>query len=369
MLNNKEYKNFMPQKLNIPQKINYSIRLSEKALLNVGSFGEIISHSLVDEKYMMHFFMRKEAETSSRIEGTRITFEEMLLGEDRAEGEEQRSFIREAVGVERAIIKGNELIQEDEFMPNKVILSMHKSMMQYARNEGALPGKFRTKNVRVGGYLKSPDDYLPPDFTLVEQLMNELEQYIKENEINIPYLVKIAIIHAQFERIHPFRDGNGRIGRLLISFLLKKYGITSDVSFFVSPYIEKYKRDYYSGLKAIENNENGWNLWVEFFLSVCNEFAKDMKVKVNNLDKLYTDASFLQFTTKNSQHIKNFIFQNPIFTVPQVAQYFKDKDILSRKDHLYGLLNKSKDLELREGRGQRSHIYSCPKLFNLMNDF
>lgn len=356
------------KQLSIPNHIEYSTSLVEKALIGISRYDESVSESLINPQYILSLFMSKETETSSRIEGTNIAFDETILGENVFGDQQKRSSIMEALGVQEAINKGNELLGQGVPVSNRIIKEMHRSMMDYAHNDGASPGNFRNVDVQVGGYVA-------PEHRFVNELMGELEKYIHNTEINIPAVVKIAIIHAQFERIHPFRDGNGRIGRLLISFLLKEYGITSDVSYFISPYIEKHKREYYSGLEYIEFQRAGWNGWVNFLLESFVEASLEMRNKIKHLNVLYQNTEFLQFPTRNSQYIKNFILQRPVFSLEQLQEHLAQQDVTVHLPNLYSMFEKSKDVQLREiegglGKvGRQSNIYYCPAIFDLFNEF
>lgn len=358
----------MDKNLTIPQNVNYSVGVAEQASLSLGRYDGMINDSLIDPQVLLSLFMLKETETSSRIEGTKISFEETALGEENFGDPQKRSSIMEALGVQEAINKGNELLDQGVPVSNRIIKAMHKSMMEYAHNEGASPGNFRDVDVRVGRYIA-------PENQFVNDLMSELEKYIHNAEVDIPAVVKIAIIHAQFERVHPFRDRNGRIGRLLISLLLKEYGLTSSVSYFISPYIEKHKNEYYNGLEYIGIQRKGWDGWVDFLLESFTGASEEMQSKIKDVNGLYKDANFLQFQTKISHHLRNFIFQKPVFALLDLQSYLKNKDVSFTIKNLHPVLEKNKDVQLREiegglGKvGRQSNIYYCPAIFDLFNEF
>ena len=197
--------------------------------------------------------------------------------------------------------------------------------------------------------------------------MSDLEKYI-HNGLNISPIVKIAIIHAQFEIIHPFADGNGRIGRLLIPFLMKEYGVTHAVSFLISQYFEKNSNEYYSTLEGITKNDN-WNGWISFFLHSVAGQGREMKQKIDTLSRLYRDADFLKMRTVSSQHLKNYVFKKPVFTVPDIIRDMeKDNQKVSNKNDLHRVLQSTGDLEaLIPGKGRRRTVYWCPEIISALH--
>ena len=305
--------------------------------------------------------MLKELETTSRMEGTKITFEDLILQDSEEEiNSKKRSPKMETMGVMFAIDKGNEMLKDSIPISKRFIRAIHQSLIQHAQyeNRNVVPGEFRNVNVRVGSYR-------PPEFQFVLDLMSDLEKYIQNNEINISPIVEIGIIHAQFERIHPFADGNGRIGRLLISFLLKEYGITSNVHYFMSPYIEKNKNPYYDSLQNLEDDD-GWDKWVEAFLGMVVGSSNYTIERIEQLIALYMNGDFLDFYNKNSRHIKNFIFTRPMFTVSGLRS-----DLLSVGVELsVNTLKNSKDIALvSQGKGRSENIYRCDKIMDVLTDF
>lgn len=361
------------EKLIIPQNISYSLPLVDRALTSIGRYDRSINLPIINSQQVLNLFVKKEVEQSSRMEGINSTFKDIMLGESGMKDFDEKSAEREALGLQKAIDTGELLFDKGLSVDSAMIKAMHKSLMEYAKNDGATPGRFRDVDVGVGSYIA-------PGFQYVEGLMDDLEEYIDSKDNIVPVVVKIAVIHAQFERIHPFRDGNGRIGRLLISFLLKEYGLTSNVSYFISPYIARHKHDYYSGLKNIEHEEDGWEQWVDIFLRSFEKASYEMNERIDALIKIYIDPNFLKFQTKYSQYIKNFIFHQPVFTVSQLIQYIKENEgAVLHSSNLYAPLEKNKDIALwtqdnhaedvRGKRGKQSNIYYCPEIFDLFNEF
>ncbi|MYE38170.1 MAG: Fic family protein [Candidatus Spechtbacteria bacterium SB0662_bin_43] len=351
------------EKLKIPSNFQYDHDPLDMAVASIGQCDALINNSFIDVGLLLSLLMLKESETTSRMEGTKITFEDLVLSDEGVGGIGKRSPVEEARGVTYAILEGNKMLKDGLPISNRFIKAMHRSLMRHAQyeNKNVIPGEFRNVNVRVGRYR-------PPDHQHVPDLMSYLEQYIHNQEINISPLIKVGIIHAQFERIHPFADGNGRIGRLLISFLLKEYGFTSRVSYFISPYVEQQKNYYYDGLEFIEY-DGGWDRWITTFLGLVKGSSGNTIRIIEMLNSLYMDGDFLNFHNKNSQHIKNFIFNKPIFTVSQLKLYLEKQSVYLSTSGIKNQLNGSDDVTiLRQSKGKSENVYKCNKIAGILTD-
>ena len=304
--------------------------------------------------------MLTEAETTTRLEGTQVTKEEFLLQKDE-DFEDKRTNITEARGVLNAINEGNTLLKKGLPFSNRVIKSMHEKLMHMALNERGNPGRFRNVNVSIGAR------YTPPEHVFVEELMKDFDRYINNKDLQISPIVKIAILHAQFEIIHPFADGNGRIGRLIISFLAQKYNLTKDVSFFISSYFEKNRSEYYNSLENI-TKKNDWEGWVNFFLKSVVEHSEKTIKKLDKIKKLHQDGEFIKLKSKSSHHIRNYIFENPSFDVPKMLRYFEEKDIkIDNVKDIHRILRSTQDLKANSDiyKGRKLH-YTCPKILKIL---
>ena len=305
-----------------PPAIDQSL-LTDSVAAVVG-YNKSLTRSTADPSLLLYLVSIKEAETSSRIEGTTVTFEDMVLvpHEDSESSVTKRSERREALGVTYAIEKGNAMAEEGLPVSMQMIRAMHGELMRCAKVDQGIPGEFRNNLVRVGRYI-------PPEPQHVPDLMSDLERYI-HSDTDISPIVKIAIVHAQFEIIHPFSDGNGRIGRLLIPFLLKEYGLTDTASFFLSTYIERKRSEYYTSLENI-TRKSDWSGWIHFFLHAVAEYGRELEHRMDTLIELYMDGQFLKLRSVDSQHIKSYLFRNPIFTVPRNNQRFQGTGLTAGK--------------------------------------
>ena len=272
-----DYKSFIPSKINEDWIWNDSQlnKLLAEANLQLGTlngFAEQIPN--IDIYIKMH--VKVEANKSSRIEGTKTTIDEDLL-EKLDVNPEKRDDWQEVQNYVEAINYGIKRINE---LPvcTRLIKEIHSILMQGVRGEHKNPGEYRTSQNWIGGSKPSNAIYVPPIPSEVGSCLSDLEKFINNDNINTPDLIKIAIIHYQFESIHPFLDGNGRTGRILIPIYLLNKGLLSKPCFYISDFIEKNKNAYYDFLSRVRS-QNDILSWIKFFLEATIETAKTARTK------------------------------------------------------------------------------------------
>ena len=255
-----------------------------------------------------------EANKSSRIEGTRTTVEEDLLDvtdinpEKRDDWEEVQNYVKARnYGVER--------IKNGFPVCTRLIRELHKILMQGVRGEHKTPGEFRTSQNWIGGSMPSNAVYVPPPHTEIAECLTDFEKFINNKEIDTPDLIKIAILHYQFESIHPFLDGNGRIGRLLIPLYIQSKGMLDKSCLYISDYIERNKDTYYDMLTRVRTH-NDMIAWIKFFLEAVIETSKTAKEKFRNvveltmeMDKTIID---LPIKAENAKKVIDVLYNEPI---------------------------------------------------------
>ena len=242
------YKSFEPALINqtwVWQNSRINVLL-ERATKSLSSFDSMIKNTSKEEidRYI-HLHVFKEAEASSRIEGTETSIEEVLKPkeslplEKRDDWQEVQNYVealREAV------------LNKSLPLSNRLIRKAHKTLMAGARGDHKQPGDFRQSQNWIGGNNLRDAAFIPPHHLGVEDYMSDLEKFLHNDNIEVPHLIKIAIAHYQFETIHPFLDGNGRIGRLIIPLYLIEKEFLNQPAFYISDFFERHRNDYYDSL-------------------------------------------------------------------------------------------------------------------------
>lgn len=236
--------------------------------------GELNAFSLIvpDVDFYIRMHVVKEATTSSRIEGTRTEVEDAVLKEEDVQPEKKNDW-RE---VQNYISAMNYAVNQLKHLPvsTRLLKETHRLLLDGARGKEKLPGEFRTSQNWIGGSSIKDAVFVPPHYTEVGESMGDLENFLHNGNIDVPPLIRIAISHYQFETIHPFLDGNGRIGRMLITLYLVDQQLLNKPTLYLSAYLEQYKGLYYDNLTQVRVS-NGLAQWVKFFLVAVIETCKD----------------------------------------------------------------------------------------------
>ncbi|MCK4787302.1 MAG: Fic family protein, partial [Desulfobacteraceae bacterium] len=266
-----EYKSFSPMPVNHewtwndPQ-INTLLEEAMRAIGELNAFSLIIPD--VDLFIQMHVV--KEASTSSRIEGTQTEIDEALRPRELVAPERRNDWDE----VQNYIKAMNQAIDALQTLPlsNRLLKNTHRTLLEGMRGTEKLPGEFRKSQNWIGGSGPSDAAFVPPHHTEVPDLMSDLEKFLHNATIQVPHLVWIAIAHYQFETVHPFLDGNGRIGRLLIPLYLISKELLKKPTLYVSAHIEKHKVAYYDALTRVRE-QNDMGHWVRFFMTALRDTA------------------------------------------------------------------------------------------------
>ena len=312
-----KYQYFMPEKINHDfswedPSIN---TLLEKASFHLGalnSFSSLVPDA--DMFIIMHIF--KEAVISNRIEGTRTNIEEALNEQDNLDPEKRNDW-QEVHNYVKAM---NNAIQELENLPlsNRLIKNTHKILLSTGRDEHKSPGEFRISQNWIGGATLSDAVFIPPAHEELPELLSDLELFLNNTNINIPHLIRIAIAHYQFETIHPFLDGNGRIGRLLISLYLVHSKVLQKPLLYLSDFFEKNKSLYYDNLTFVRT-KNDMSQWIKYFLEGVSQTAENSAQTLKKIIELKTDLEknellSLGKRTKAANEFLYFLFHSPVIT-------------------------------------------------------
>ena len=315
------YKSFEPVPINVEwtwedPTIHTLLEDANRALGELNAFSLIVPD--IDLFIQMHVV--KEAQTSSRIEGTQTGIDEALMPEEHIQPEKRDDW-RE---VRNYIDAVNAAIAELDRLPlsNRLLCQTHAILMRGVRGDHKGPGEFRVTQNWIGGSSLTDAAFIPPHQDNVPDLMSDLEKFWHNRTIQVPHLVRAAISHYQFETIHPFQDGNGRIGRLLIPLYLVSNGLLAKPSLYLSDFFERNRTSYYDALMRVRVS-NDMIHWVRFFLRGVAETAgkgRDVFRKILAL-RTEADAAVLGLGKRapNARQALNLLYRNPIVTAADLA--------------------------------------------------
>ena len=243
---------------------------------------------LPDPLFFNYMYVCREALLSSEIEGTQSSMSELLVYKSEGAPGSAPDDVREVSNYAAALDHGLTRIQENFPLCLRLMREMHEKLLSSGRGSRQQPGMFRKTQNWIGG--SHPDEaiYLPPPHEKVEDLMSNLEKFLHADTPEIPRLLKAGMAHLQFESIHPFRDGNGRLGRLLIPLLLCWWGILSHPLLYLSLYFKEHRQRYYDLLQQARE-EGDWESWLEFFLRGVTEVSREAVVTARQLSKTFEE--------------------------------------------------------------------------------
>lgn len=321
-----KYRYFMPEKLNHEFSWHDSAisTLLEQASLHLGelnSFSSLVPN--LDMFIIMHIF--NEAVISSRIEGTRTNIEEAMREQSDVDPEKRDDWQE----VHNYVNAMNSAIEDLKSLPlsNRLIKNTHKILLASGRGEHKTPGEFRKSQNWIGGATLSDAVFIPPSHEELPELLSDFELFINNTELAIPHLIRIAIAHYQFETIHPFLDGNGRIGRLLITLYLVHTGVLQQPLLYLSDFFEKNKTLYYDNLSFVRT-KNDLAQWIKYFLTgvaqTAQKSSQTLKKIINLRESL--EKNKIMHLGKRMQigmRFLHFLFGKPIVTGGDVQNELK----------------------------------------------
>lgn len=297
--------------------INVLLESANRALGELNAFSLIVPD--IDLFIQMHVV--KEAQKSSRIEGTQTGVNEALLPEDhiRPEARDDWREVRNYIDAINGALAGLEALP----LSNRLLRHAHATLLSGVRGEHKLPGEFRTSQNWIGGSGLADAAFIPPHHEGVPDLMGDLERFWHDDNIAVPHLIRVAISHYQFETIHPFLDGNGRIGRLFIPLYLVSNGLLAKPSLYLSDFFERNRASYYDALMRVRV-ANDLIHWVRFFLQGITETATKGRDVFGQILALRTDVEQRILTlgkrAPNARAALNILYRQPLIAAAELEQ-------------------------------------------------
>ena len=269
-------------------------------------------------------YVRKEAVLSSRIEGTRSSLRDVLAEEARLRSPSRPRDVVEVVNYVDAMNYGLERLK-DLPISIRLIREIHERLLRHARGSYLTPGELRTSQNWIGpaGCALDEATFVPPPPHLVTETLGDLERFIHAED-DLPILVKVGLVHSQFEAIHPFLDGNGRAGRLLITLLLAERGVLQHPVLYLSRYFERYKQEYYDRLLAV-TDRGDWEGWMRYFLRGVAEVSEQAaqtarRVLLMREDHRRVVAEAFDRSIGNGHLVLERLYERPTITVNETSQ-------------------------------------------------
>jgi Fic family protein len=258
----------------------------ERATLALGRL-DAVSALLPDRTLFLYSYVRKEAVLSSQIEGTQSSLSDLLLFElDEAPGVPLDD-VTEVSNYVAALEHGLSRIRGGFPLSNRLLRETHAVLLSRGRGSGKQPGEFRVSQNWIGGTRPGNAQFVPPPHTAVPDAMSDLERFLHADRDGLPLLGRAAVAHVQFETIHPFLDGNGRVGRLLITLLLCSAGVLQEPLLYLSLFLKKHRTAYYELLDGVRR-DGDWEAWLSFFMEGVEETASGAVVTANAISELFS---------------------------------------------------------------------------------
>ncbi len=296
--------------------------LASEAMLALGRL-DGVRNVAPDTSHFLYMYVRKEALLSSQIEGTQSSLSDLLLYEDEAAPGMPLDDVEEVSTYVAALTHGLERIRGGFPLSLRLLKEMHAILLSYGRGSTKQPGAFRRSQNWIGGTRPGNALFVPPPPQHVLDLMSNLEAFLHETGSCLPPLIKAGLAHVQFETIHPFLDGNGRLGRLLITLYLCEQGILDEPLLYLSLYLKSHRVTYYALLQEVREHGR-WETWLEFFLSGVRDVARQAHEAVRSISAIFAeDAAQIAGLGRGApaaQALHVILQKRPLLTIGTAAE-------------------------------------------------
>ncbi|MCY4163531.1 MAG: Fic family protein [bacterium] len=299
------------------------LKALEAATLAVGCLNGI-STLLPDKSLFLYHYVRKEAVLSSQIEGTQSSLTDLLQHERGEASGVPEDDVGEVSCYVAALEHGLKRLRVDNFpLSNRLIREVHAVLLSSGRGSNMTPGEFRKTQNWIGGSRPGNANFVPPPPEEVQNAMAALERYLHQTDDGLPELIRVGLAHVQLETIHPFFDGNGRLGRLLITFLLCEAGLLQDPLLYLSLYLKQHRSHYYELLNNVRY-QGQWEEWLSFFLEGVRVVAEGAFTTATNLTHMFSahrsSIAELGRPASSALRIHEAFMQLPLRTIPELAR-------------------------------------------------
>lgn len=354
-----------------PKEIDYSNLVNEliKATDALARYDQMLKN-MHNSEILLAPLRNQEAVISSRMEGTISTMDEILKleadnPEDPTQAENFRSEVIETILYQRALLNAQRALNDGYKLSTTLIRAIHQQLLYFGRGATKSPGEFKTEQNYLADKLKKNILFIPISPEKLDEGLEKLFSYIVESDH--PLLIKAAIMHVEFEALHPFQDGNGRIGRMLITLLLWSSGMITAPYFYISGYMEENKDSYIDIMRKV-SEQNDWETWCSFFLRAVEhqavrnlEIAESIKGLYEEMKTIFSNV----LASKWSVNALDFVFTNPIF---RNNRFTSNSGIPAPTAARFTRLLLENDLinTLEESSGRRPALYSFEPLIKLV---
>jgi Fic family protein len=367
--NAESYQCYIPANLSTATyNINPLLPLLDQANQGLGRI-DALSDFIPDINLFIYLYVRKEALLSSQIEGTQSSLADLFMYENNIVPSTSLNDVEEVTNYVNALNYGLKRIEIDDFpISLRLIREIHQVLLSGVRGQDKHPGEFRQSQNWIGGTRPGNALFVPPPPCQVLPLLGDLENFIHRNDDAQPLLIKIALIHLQFESIHPFLDGNGRIGRLLVALLLCHWKALKHPILYISYYLKANRQVYYDLLQKVRLTGD-WNAWISFFLEAviysCQDEIKATKVLFATIQE---DSFRIEGIGKGSASVKlvfEYMKKHPITSITEMSEKINVSPHTSA-----AALNKLQELGIvQEISGkQRGKVYTYKKYLDILSE-